>query len=313
MTDHRSSLTALAQGARMYKLTRPWMTVENTVQIKGGWHILQKNVVSSCITNDTFLVGGPGVPTEDQPAEARRSQQLAQAATYELDLDGPSMLILTGPNYSGKSVYLKQVAIITYMAHVGSFVPAEHAVIGLTDQILTRIATRETVSKVQSAFMIDLQQISTSLSSLTRRSLVVIDEFGKGTNAADGAGLLCGIILHLLDLADETPKVLAATHFHEIFEGGYVGQHPNLAFAHMEIRMDTKARNVEDQVTYLYNLRPGRSTSSFGTVCAALNGIDQSVIERAEELLLLEAQGVNLVSACASTEDDQEVEDSVRA
>ena len=147
-------------------------------------HVLQSNVVSSCIANDTFLVGGQGSEIGAQVPGEELRQHHAQAQPSQLDLDGPSMLFLTGPNYSGKSVYLKQVAIITYLAHVGSFVPAEHAIIGLTDQILTRISTRETVSRVQSAFMIDLQQISTALNSLTRRSLVIIDEFGKGTNAA---------------------------------------------------------------------------------------------------------------------------------
>lgn len=94
------------------------------------------------------------------------------------------MLIMTGPNYSGKSVYIKQIALIVYMAHVGCFVPAKTALIGLTDKILTRITTRETVSKIQSAFMIDLQQISSIVDLATHRSLLVIDEFGKGTDAA---------------------------------------------------------------------------------------------------------------------------------
>ena len=89
---------------------------------------------------------------------------------------------MTGPNYSGKSVHLKQIALIVYMAHIGSYVPAEQATIGLTDKILTRISTKETVSKVQSAFMMDLQQISSAINLATRRSLLVIDEFGKGTN-----------------------------------------------------------------------------------------------------------------------------------
>lgn len=91
---------------------------------------------------------------------------------------------MTGPNYSGKSVYLKQIALIVYMAHVGCFVPAERAVIGLTDRILTRIATRETVSKFQSAFMIDLQQVALAMTLATHRSLVIIDEFGKGTDSS---------------------------------------------------------------------------------------------------------------------------------
>ena len=99
-------------------------------------------------------------------------------------MEGPSMLMMTGPNFSGKSVYLKQVALIVYMAHVGCFIPAHNASIGLTDKILTRVATRETVSKFQSAFMIDVQQVALTMALATYRSLVIIDEFGKGTESS---------------------------------------------------------------------------------------------------------------------------------
>ena len=103
--------------------------------------------------------------------------------TLKTTATGPNMLIMTGPNFSGKSVYLKQVAIIVYLSHVGCFVPAKRAVIGLTDRILTRVTTRETVSKMQSAFAIDLQQMSLALRLATHRSLLMIDEFGKGTDS----------------------------------------------------------------------------------------------------------------------------------
>ena len=94
------------------------------------------------------------------------------------------MLMMTGPNYSGKSIYLKQVALIVYMAHVGCFVAADRATVGLTDKILTRIITRETVSRFQSAFMIDLHQVALAMMLATHRSLVIIDEFGKGTDSS---------------------------------------------------------------------------------------------------------------------------------
>ena len=182
-------------------------------------HILQELAVSSFVPNDTFLVGGAG---DDAPRDeldlchdtSRPSQPSSSTRHTYAHKDGPSMLVLTGPNYSGKSVYLKQVAMIVLMAHVGSFVPAESAWIGLTDKILSRVTTRETVSQNQSAFMLDLQQISLALSLATRRSLLIIDEFGKGTDTSDGAGLACAVMEHLLDLGVERPKVLGATHFH---------------------------------------------------------------------------------------------------
>lgn len=179
-------------------------------------HILQELTVSSFVANDTSIAGGPGAPQfidGDSESFSQRRTGTSTGYTYS-HTDGPSTLILTGPNYSGKSVYLKQVALIVFMAHVGCFVPAESAKIGVTDKILSRVTTRETVSRVQSAFMIDLQQISLALSQATRRSLLVIDEFGKGTDSSDGAGLACAVFEHLLSLGEECPKVIGATHFH---------------------------------------------------------------------------------------------------
>ena len=148
-------------------------------------HILQELTVPSYVANDTTILGGSGHRAEIREGGNTRgvSLELPQRSSSPVLVTGPSMLILTGPNYSGKSVYLKQVAIIVFMAHIGCFVPAEAATLGVTDKILTRIATRETVSKVQSAFMIDLQQIALAMTLATHRSLIIIDEFGKGTDS----------------------------------------------------------------------------------------------------------------------------------
>lgn len=281
------SLLALALGADKYKLVAPQMTSANVLHIQAGRHPLQELVVPSFIANDALLLGGLGDEQDD-----------GSIVTDEMR-DIPSVMVLTGPNHSGKSVYLKQVALIVFLAHIGSFVPADQACIGLTDRLLTRIATRESVSRNESAFAIDLKQAAFSVNFATRRSLILLDEFGKGTNSMDGAGLVTALLDHFLHLEDEAPKVLAATHFHEIFEHNFLSDSDRLALAHMDIRIDLEAGRNDEQVTYLFKLAPGRSASSFGGRCAAMNGVDEAIVRRADAIALLWARGEDLRAACA--------------
>jgi DNA mismatch repair protein MSH5 len=184
LTCQRDSLLSFAQVARKYNYVQPIVTDDNILEINQGRHPLLEQCSDTLIPNDT---------------------------TFDAD---QRIILLTGANSSGKSVYLKQVALIVYMAHLGSFVPAQSARIGLTDKILTRIATRESVSKNSSAFMIDLQQTNIALLNSTSRSLVLLDEFGKGTTSLDGIGLFCAVVESFAGREHECPKLIAATHFH---------------------------------------------------------------------------------------------------
>jgi len=209
------SLIALAQGARNYNFTRPRVTDSNIIQIQGGRHPLQELAMPSYIPNDTLLVGGAGSGASGLDSiDCMNDINETEPSTpprVTCDQDGPSMVIVTGPNYSGKSVYLKQVALITFMAHVGSFVLAESATIGLTDKILARVATRESVSRNQSAFMIDLQQISVARSLASNRSLLIFDEFGKGTESYGTVHSinLSGVICHPMQTEQDLRRVLS--------------------------------------------------------------------------------------------------------
>ncbi|BCR97362.1 MutS family protein MSH5 [Aspergillus luchuensis] len=252
------SLLAMAQAASFYRLVRPKMVEGDVIKIRGGRHILQELTVSSYVPNDTFLVDRR---TRGEPLGPLHLTPNPHESDY-----GPSMLLLTGPNYSGKSVYMKQVALVVYLAQVGSFVPAESAELGIVDKILVKSNTQDSVSQIQSTFMNDLQQLSFDLKQVTGRSLLLIDEFGKGTNENDGIGLACGVLEHLLNRED-APKVIAATHFHEILANGYLKPRPQLQLGHMEVRVHEEPGEAEDQITYLYNFRLGRSDQSFGTMC----------------------------------------------
>ncbi|CAG8583268.1 1562_t:CDS:10 [Funneliformis caledonium] len=285
-------LLSLTECARKYKYCRPRVVNENVLEIEKGRHPLQELCVDVFVANDTKIAGGNGITSEndnmtDDPTTS------SEKVAYK------SVMLLSGANFSGKSVYLKQVALITYMAHIGSFVPADSATIGLTDKIFTRVQTRETVSKIQSAFMIDLQQISIALRNSTSRSLLIFDEFGKGTGSTDGAGLFCGVVEYLLNLGRDCPKVIAATHFHEIFENNILSQTLPITLNTMEIMKEDE----QEELTFLYRLMPGRSTSSWGTFCAALAGVPSPVIKRASHLSQLFARYESIPSPF---DDDRE-------
>lgn len=292
------SLLALALAAEKYNWVAPIMTSSNVVDIVEGRHPLQELLVPAFIPNDCRMAGGCGTGGVAQASVSGNGDWTGA---------DPSVLILTGPNNSGKSVYMKQVALIVYLAHTGSYVPATRATIGITDCILTRIATRETVVNDESAFLVDVKQAAFSMNFATRRSLLLIDEFGKGTAAESGSALFAAYLDYFLDLGAERPKVLAGTHFHEVFENGLLTAGQEVAFAHMDTRLDARARDVEDQVTFLYRLLPGRGPSSLGVMCAAMSDVPGEVIERAEAIVALRDRNEDLVTACLElTEGDRE-------
>jgi DNA mismatch repair protein MSH5 len=186
--------------------------------------------------------------------------------------------ILTGPNASGKSVYLKQVGLIVFLAHIGSFVPAESAVVGMVDAIFTRIHTRETVSLPMSTFMIDLNQVSNAVRNCTERSLVIMDEFGKGTATDDGLSLLTATLRHWVRKEEACPFVLVSTHFHSLMHQTLLPDSSLIHYQTMEVLEEGH------ELVFLYHLRDGQSDSSQACHIAASVGLPKDIVERGAEV-----------------------------
>ncbi|KAK5603033.1 hypothetical protein CRENBAI_014531 [Crenichthys baileyi] len=187
--------------------------------------------------------------------------------------------IITGPNSSGKSIFLKQVGLIVFMALIGSDVPAKEAEVGLVDGIFTRMQSRESVSVGLSTFMIDLNQMALALNSSTGNSLVLIDEFGKGTNTVDGLSLLAASVSFWLkkSLVD-VPHILLATNFHSLMQLGLLPTTGMLSFLTLETAMD------RDELVFLYQLKEGICQSSYAANIATLAGLPTSLVQRAVEV-----------------------------
>jgi DNA mismatch repair protein MutS len=191
------------------------------------------------------------------------------------------LALITGPNMAGKSTYIRQVALITLLAHVGSFVPADRATIGLCDRIFTRIGADDALHAGQSTFMVEMTETANILHHAGPRSLVVLDEIGRGTSTLDGLSLAWAIAEHLA--APNAPRALFATHYHELtsLEERLPGQVRNL---HVEVR-EWPPGDPHAQIVFLHRILPGRTDRSYGIHVARLAGLPLSVVQRAREVL----------------------------
>ena len=206
-----------------------------------------------------------------------------------LDDDDNRMLIITGPNMAGKSTYMRQVALITLMAHMGSFVPAERAKIGIVDRIFTRVGASDDLASGQSTFMVEMNEMAHILRSATPRSLIVLDEIGRGTSTFDGLSIAWAVVEYLVDKNKIGAKTLFATHYHELseLEGRLSGV--------VNYRISVKEHG--EDIVFLRKIERGGADKSFGIHVAHLAGMPRPVIMRAHEILArLETNDVNQTS-----------------
>ena len=198
--------------------------------------------------------------------------------TIKLDNDSNQVLIITGPNMAGKSTILRQVALISIMAQIGSFVPAESASLCITDRIFTRVGALDNLSQGQSTFMVEMEETANIMNNATPDSLIIMDEIGRGTSTFDGLSIAWAVAEYLHDLKDKGVKTLFATHYHELTE---------LAESKKRVQnYNIAVKEWNDNIIFLRKLIEGGTNRSYGIQVARLAGVPQSIIKRAKKVLM---------------------------
>jgi len=241
-------ICAFAETARLFRYCRPQLNNTLRLMIKDGRHpVLDQNLVEEkFVPNDTSLDG-----------ETMR------------------MAIVTGPNMAGKSTYIRQVALIVLMAQIGSFVPAESAEIGLVDRIFTRVGANDDIGRGQSTFMVEMNETSNIVNNATERSLVILDEIGRGTSTFDGLSIAWSVAEFLHDKIKA--RSLFATHYHELTK---------LAAERKGVcNFNVAVREWNDQIIFLRKIVPGGADKSYGIQVARLAGLPKEILDRAKEIL----------------------------
>jgi DNA mismatch repair protein MutS len=241
-------LCALAETARLFRYCRPELNNSLRLVVKDGRHpVLDQNLVDEkFVPNDT-----------------------------ELDGENIRMAIVTGPNMAGKSTYIRQVALIVLMAQIGSFVPAENAEVGLVDRIFTRVGASDDLARGQSTFMVEMNETANIINNATERSLVILDEIGRGTSTFDGLSIAWSVAEFLYDKIKA--RSLFATHYHELTK---------LAEDRKGVcNLNVAVREWNEQIIFLRKIIPGGADKSYGIQVARLAGLPKEVLDRAKEIL----------------------------
>lgn len=243
-------LNSFSQVAYKSNFIKPNLNNKGFIRIIDGRH----PVVENNIENNLFIPNDTNLDTKDNMVQ-----------------------IITGPNMAGKSTYMRQVAIITLLAHIGSFVPASSADISIVDRIFTRIGAADNLSQGESTFMVEMNEVSNIMRSATKNSLIILDEVGRGTSTYDGLSIAWAVVEHILK--NIKAKTLFATHYHELTQL----QKNNKGIKNLTIVAEEKG----DQIVFLRKIIEGSTNKSYGIEVAKLAGIEKSIIDRSNEVLSL--------------------------
>ncbi len=244
-------LLSFANVSRAYKYIRPVVSEDDVLDIKQGRHPVierQMAVGESYIPNDLYL-----------------------------DSDKQQIIIVTGPNMAGKSALLRQTALITLLAQIGCFVPADSAHIGLVDKIFTRVGASDNISAGESTFMVEMTEAANILNNLSEKSLVLFDELGRGTSTYDGMSIAWAIVEYIHEFSKGRARTLFATHYHELNE-------MEKSFPRIK-NFNVSVKEIDGKVIFLRKLMPGGSEHSFGIHVAKFAGMPKSIVKRSEQIL----------------------------
>ena len=246
------AMTALAHTATVRQYCRPALDMTDELSLADGRHpVLEVEYQEErFVPNDTFL-----------------------------NRDDQQILLLTGPNMAGKSTYMRQVALNVVLAQIGSYVPAREARVGLVDRIFTRVGARDVLSKGQSTFMVEMTETAHILHNLTARSLILLDEIGRGTSTYDGMSIAWAVVEHVHNHRDLRPRALFATHYHEL-----TALAEGLPRLH---NFNVLVQEEGEKIVFLRHIVPGSADRSYGIQVARLAGLPESVVGRANQLLSL--------------------------
>jgi DNA mismatch repair protein MutS len=283
-------LVALAELARQRNYCRPTMTEEPVLNILDGRHPVLDIIEpeGTFVPNDVEIGErgeGRGERNAECNDECRMTNDELERVTEDIDL-GPAppspfpfppsfLMLITGPNMAGKSTYIRQVALLTLMAQIGSFVPAKSAVIGIADRIFARVGASDELTRGQSTFMVEMTETARILNTATPRSLIILDEIGRGTSTYDGISLAWAVVEFLHEHVG--CRTLFATHYHELTD--LEKSLPGVK------NLNVAVREWQDEVVFLHKIIEGAADKSYGIHVARLAGVPREVIERSKEIL----------------------------
>ena len=283
--------SCMAECAEEYRWVRPTMTDDCSFDVHGGRHPVVEKILRS--RAEQFVKNDCKLGSRESEV-GNRNTDMDSTSDSRLPTSGKAIALLTGPNMAGKSTYLRQNALIVILAHLGSFVPADSATIGICDQLFSRVGASDNLAAGQSTFMVEMTETANILNRATEKSFIIFDEIGRGTATFDGLSIAWAVLEFLDKVA---PRTLFATHYHELTAladnvnvGAYcIRPNDDMGVCNTPLQnvksLTVEVQEYNNEIIFMHKVAPGVATSSYGIHVAKMAGMPKSVVARAEQVL----------------------------